>query len=916
MLIGVSAVVLAAAGAGAYYWRHHRGLLDDAKFRLAHNDVYGAELDLDRYLRDHPNNPEASFRLGMINLAENNPIAAERNFRRAQAGHFNPKMLVLPLGDAYMRQRHFDEALNDFTVDKAAPGTKSEVLAVRASAYLALRRFAEAKKAASDGIAAEPEAVDPILVAARVDMAEGDIASAKQHVAEGLKRDPQRQDALLLQAEIYMHDSDPTDALKEAQAVLALNAARMDAKMAAARALAALHEDLKASKYVDEVLKRTPRDLGANYLRVVLAVRQRDFVTADASLQVIQPEIDNLPQGNYFEAITKLGRNLPAQAEEAASKYASRNPGDPSGQKLLAFCELALHKPDRALAVIRPLAAAGHTDADTLDLMARAEAMQGDLKDAETNLKQAVELQPGNTDILNRLAASKLSQGEIAAGEADLRHSLASTPDQPTAARTLVETALSQGDFISAQNAVDALRKATGDSELVGMLDAEVKTAKLDLDGARSLYLDILKRFPESRDATFGLVQVEARLGESKTAEDRLSGWMALHPTDKVGLRMQVKSLLAANDIKDATAAAEAAHAGNPVDPEITGMLATLYINAKKPAQAVSLLDRAATSENPSLAALRGEALIQNNQLSEANSILSAAVAQAPTDQRARFALLDLYLKQKNFIAARSTIMDGLTASPGTPRLMEALVALDLRTDGIKTALQTAAELQKEPANMPVALLLPGTALAASGDLKGAADAFQAAYKQSPSITLALAATNALIRAKQQPQARALMENWLAQHPDDYTALQVLSTMAITDHRDQEADQLLNRVLKLRPADSVALNNLAWVKLGENDAAAASSYALRAYYLAPGPETQDTLGWALLKLNQPSKALTLLEQAAAAKFTSGIMYHYAAALQANGRKRDAQAAVDRALADTTPFAERADAEKLRAQLAP
>jgi tetratricopeptide (TPR) repeat protein len=89
---------------------------------------------------------------------------------------------------------------------------------------------------------------------------------------------------------------------------------------------------------------------------------------------------------------------------------------------------------------------------------------------------------------------------------------------------------------------------------------------------------------------------------------------------------------------------------------------------------------------------------------------------------------------------------------------------------------------------------------------------------------------------------------------------------------------------------------------------------MRAYYLAPGPETQDTLGWTLLKKGDAAMSLKLLEQAAAAKPSPAIMYHYASALQANGRNRDALAAIDESLGKKDEFDERPDAEKLRTAL--
>jgi hypothetical protein len=89
---------------------------------------------------------------------------------------------------------------------------------------------------------------------------------------------------------------------------------------------------------------------------------------------------------------------------------------------------------------------------------------------------------------------------------------------------------------------------------------------------------------------------------------------------------------------------------------------------------------------------------------------------------------------------------------------------------------------------------------------------------------------------------------------------------------------------------------------------------MRAYYLAPGPETQDTLGWTLLKKGDAAMSLQLLEQAAAAKPSPTIMYHYAAALQASGRSHDALAAIEESLSKKDDFDERSDAEKLRTAL--
>jgi cellulose synthase operon protein C len=914
LLIGLPVAALLAFGAGGYWYLHHGDLVADARYRMAHGDFRTAELDLNSYLRRHPHHPEASYRLGVLNLAQDNPVAAERNLKIAREGNFDPKSIVVPLGEAYMRQRRFDDVLTDFTAESAAPGTKSQVLTVRASAYLSLNRLAEARQAAADAMAAAPDNVEPKLVAARVELAAGDEHAADQRVDEALAKDPKRAEALLLKGELCMHHGDVPGALKYAQEVLAANPNRPDAKMAAARALAAQHHDLEASKLLDEVLKHSPRDVGANYLRVILAVRQHDFATADASLAAISPVVDKLPQGQYFLAITKLGRNQPEQAQEAAAKYVARMPNDTAGIKLLAFAELALHRPDRAVEVLKPLTSTGTPDADTLDLLARSQAMTGDMKSAETNLTKAAALQPENTEILNRLAAAKLDLGDTGAGQAELRRSLDKQPDQPVAAETLVQTALAAGDIKGASATVEQLRKAIGDTELVGTLDAQVKVANLDLLGAKALYEDVLKRFPDSRSATFGLVQAEGRLADAKSAEQRLDGWMAKHPTDKQGLQLQLKAYGAAGDTKSAIAAAEAAHAGDPNDADITQALATLYLTNKQTDKALGLLDRAADTPNPTLTSLHAQALVLAGRDDDARKAYQQAEAAATGALWPRFGLLQLAIRQKDYTEAREVLDEAMRMAPGNPRLLEAAVALDLKQNGIKAALDTAEKLKQDPQNMPAALLLSGSALEANGDLKGAADAYVAAFHEAPSSGLATAAASALARAGRREEAKALLTGWLPKDPKDVTALQVLASYALNDRRWYDASRMLDQVLVFDPNNPIALNNAAWTKLHAGDTAAALGYAQRAYFLTPSPETEDTLGWMLAKSSQTAKALPLLEQAAAAKPKSDILYHYAYALQAEGHTKDAKAALQHALADAKPFDERSDAQAMLAGL--
>jgi putative PEP-CTERM system TPR-repeat lipoprotein len=917
LMLGLPALALLSAGAGAYVLFHHGDLLKEAESRIAQGDMHGAEIDLDTYLRGHPGNAEASFHLGTIKLAENNLVAADRLLRQARAGGYDPAAIVMPLGETYLQQHKFEELLTDFPAGRAPAGAESDTLSLRASAYLALHQAQQAKQSAAAAVAAAPGKAAPVVVAARIDAAMNDTKAAEDRIDALLAKDPKLPEAVLLKIDLMLRRNDAVGALKIAEKLLAENPSSPAVKMANARALTGLGRDLDAMKLVNDVVHHLPHDIGANYLKLRLADRQRDFAAADTALTVLLPVIDELPQGEYFAGVTKLGVGQPAQAQEAAAKYVAQHPGDPAGLKLLAFAELTLNRGDRVEAVLAPLMQGGHPDADTLDLAARAKAMRGDLKGAEQELSQASALQPGNSDILNRLGAARVELGDTAAGEADLRRSLTQTPDQPRAASALVQTALAAGDVKGAATTVDQLRKAVGDSETVGVLDGQVKIAQLDLKGAEAVYTDVLKRFPDSRPATLGLVQVEGRLGNAKTARDRLAGWMAAHPTDKIGLKLLVTGDMAGRNVAGAIAATEAAHGADPADIDIDLALAELYIANKMPEKAADLIDRstaAGTSVNPALLPLKGQALISMGRLAEAQDVLTTAIQTTPGDARPRFGLIELKMRQKDYDGARQVAQDALTALPGNPRLMEALVATDYKAHGIQAALATAAALKQDPRNMPAALMLPGTVLAASGDKAASAAAYLAAFHEAPSEDLALTASGALDRAGKTADATALLTEWTNQHPDSAGAQRVLAAMALGAHRDQEAGDRLARVLAAHPSDAAALNNMAWVKLQSGDGAAALGYAQRAYYLSPGAETEDTLGWVMAANGNTAGALPLLEQAAAMKPSAPILYHYAFALDGQSRLREAREALDKALAAKGPWDERAAAEKLQAKL--
>ncbi len=912
LVIVVTVGVLAAAGGGGAFLALHRGdPLVTGRRLMDKGDMHRAALYLREAVRRHPDNAEAAWRLGVADLALGNPAAAELELKRARQHGYDAQALLLPLGQAYLQQHHFDLLLRDFPMPAKPPLAVADTGALRSAAELALGNTQAAADAAAAAVAADPAEAPAQLASARVALARGDTAAAAAAVAHVLQAAPKQPDALLLRATMALLQDHGQAVLDDADLVLKDNPRRIDAKLMRVRALAVLGREREARSLVDEVLRSARRDPSANYLRLMLAIRSHDWPAAGESLDVISPIIGSLPRGLYYMALVKINVGQPAQAEEAAAKFLTIHPDDVEAHKLMAFIALSRRRPQDARAQLQDIVASGHADADALALMGRAQAMAGDDKAAEKTLAQAQAMAPKDADILNRLAGVRLALGEIGMADQDLRSSLAIDPHQAEAGTALVRGLLQHGDVAGATKALDGLKQSLGDTALTGLLSAEIKLAAYDLPGAHDLLLKMRKQFPDDDAVALLLVRVDGQLGEVQNAQSLLSDVLHRHPAEQAALELQLPLLLAQGKTDQAVAVAEAAHEAAPGRPAITAALAGAYMRAHDPDRAIALLDRAAAvAGDPSLTMLRARALVSAGKAPAARDVLSALLDSSPGNVEARRELAMLQAENHDIELARTTLRDGLRTSPGNILLMGSLVGLDLKAGGTAAALKTAAALTADPANLPAARQLTGDLWAATGDQARAAAAYQAAFTASPSAELAVRAADALSHAGKPAAADALLTGWLGTHPDDVATLSVLGSLQVQQKQTAQAQATLAHLIALRPADAAALNNLAWLHGQQGDLDVALALARRAYFIAPEANSADTLGWIMDLHGDAKGALPLLRRAAGTGHNPDQLYHYAVALSQTGSKDQAKSLLKQLLSQNPTFDERPSAARL------
>lgn len=915
LLAGTAAVVLLGGGAGAWYTlRQERDPMVLAREMLAHGDLRGAGLELRNAVEARPENAEAHFRLATVELAQNDPIAAEREARLARQSGWDAVQANQLISTALLRQGKFKAVLDEFKPDGLPPAQAAPLLVTRALAQLGLQDQAAASASVTEAERLAPEDPTVALAASRVAGVKRDFVTAEREADRAIRLAPKSAEAQLVKGQLASARGDRKVALAAFDAAVDLAPNNVIAKLERGNLHLQNNDDAKSRADVEDVLKADPRNAGALYLQGVLRIRAKDFKGADESFERIAPVIDRLPRGLYYLAIEKAALGQMAQAADAIERYAARYPNDLEGLKLLARLDLATKQPDPVIRALNPTAVAGTADAEILDLLGSAYALRGNVAQAVQLQQRASDLAPQNANILTHLASSRMQLGDASGAAGALERSLQLQPTQVEAQQGLVEAALQNGNLSQAQAALDKLRTQVGDTETVANLGGLLALARFDLAGAEQQFRAAVEKFPQSILLKLNLAKVLSVEGKREEAEGVLADALKQDPANGLALNALVTSFLQAGQTNRAIAAAETAHQAASANLNITGALAELYIRAGDPKKALTLLDQSGSSLPPSLLAVRGQAQYVAGDHDAAENTWRDLINLQPENADARRILVSALVRDKKFDDARAVVRQGLSLVPGNPVLLATDVGIAQEEGGLQAGLAEADKLRKDAANLPAATILKGDLLTAANRPAEAAAAFQAEYKQSPSLTLAVRSAGALQASGSTDAAIAQLNDWLKRQPNDPDAMRQLAALQIAAGRYAEAEPTLRDVLKQRPADPVTLNNLAWV-LQEQGKPDALSYARRAFVAAPTPDVADTLGWVLATNGKAEDAIPLLRQAAKAKPQDpSVQYHLALALNGAGHKDEAVQALSTAVSQPGNFGEKAKAQALLDQL--
>jgi putative PEP-CTERM system TPR-repeat lipoprotein len=888
-------------------------LLAEAQQYQQKGDLKGALIQLKNAVEKSPEDGEARFQLGSLEMEMRDVASAEKELRKARSLGI-PTDRVLPLlGKVDLQQGHFKELLEDIPAEQAAKSAL--LLALRGDALIATGKPAEAKQAYDQALALNPNQGEALLGLARHAMSQHDRDGAFHYLDEAVAKDAKNPEIWMTRGVVMRMEGRVDDALAAYDQVLKLKPDHFSAHVEKAYIEIARGQFPAAKTEIETAEKISPNNMLVTYTRALYEFSQGKHAAAhEALLKVLKNAPDHMPS-ILLAGAAELSLGSTQQAEQHLRKYLESNPDNVYARKLLAQAQLKSAQPADAAATLAPVLKDSIQDPQLLALAGASYMQTRDFDKASNYLEKAAALAPKAVGVRTSLGIAKLAQGQEARGLSELETATTLDPKSIQAAMALIQTEMHLKHYDKALAAVQNLEKQQPGNPQVQNVKGAVYVVKGDAASARAAFEKALALQSSFFPATVNLARLDIQDKKPDAARQRFEKLLETDKNNASAMAALGELAMSQKRADEATSWFEKASNVNPdaIAPAIT--LGTHYLRTNQPQKALTLARKFQTANptNPDVLELLGQAQVVNKDLTGALDTYGKLVNVLPKSAQAQLRLAGVHMLMKNESAAADDLKRAVDLQPDFVPARLAQIDLALRNKRFDDALAMARKIQSLNEKSPVGFAVEGDVLVAQGKPAQAVGAYDKALTLAlgKDFSVVLKAAQAENAAGKHKEAQARLGQWMKANPNDLGAALAMSELQLVGKDYKAAIATLEDVQKRAPNNVLVLNNLAYAYQQQKDPRALAT-AEQAYKLASdNAQVADTLAWMLLEQGNTARALPLLQKAVTtAPNAAEIRYHYAVGLQKSGDKLGARKELDKLLAENKNFPQAEEARAL------
>lgn len=899
LLTGGSVAVAVDAKASRFY--------EDALIRYEKKDLVGAVIQLKNALQIDKNMLPVQMLLGKVLLQNGDVAAAEVAFLEAIRLGVNRAEVVVPLGQAYMAQgKHrliFEQAT--FNVAGLPGAVQLQLLLLRASASADLSDVRNAMMSVEEARAIDSRdpavwlAEVPIRIRAR------QFKEAAVAVDRALSLAPESAEVWYQKGSVAHVSGDLQATLTAYSRAIKAQPEHVEARVARAGLLLDLNRATEAATDLTELGRIAPGEPRAAYLKALLSERNGKHEEAQAALREVTHLIDPVPidfiryrtQLLMLNGLAHFGLNELEKAKQYLETF-QRQQGNTPASKLLAQIYMGESNVDRAIDTLENYLRTNPADGQAMTLLGSAYLSKGQNAKATTLMQQALKSKdnPAHRTVLG---LSLIRSGQGGSGLAELEASYKQDATQTQAGVSLVGVYLRTGRAVKAVAVAENLvKQQPGNPSFFNVLGMARGQAG-DLPGAKAAFEQAVKLSDTFVAPKINLARLEIAAKAYDAAAVRLEAVLKANEknTEAMG-EMAVLSERRGQQAQAQRWLEKATDIAGPKEVRWGLALSDFHLRHDQPAPALEAVKRVSGKLPDDLTVLLAyaKAQIANRDMVGAKGTLTSATRMADYNPAPQVQIALLQLAANNVPGAAYSLEKALSTQPEFLPAQALMTEVDLRRGDAAKAEKRAREIVAKHPKRAIGHSLLGDIAVARNQSAVALEAYRRAHQTEPSSDTLLRLFSAMGSQDGGKPALQLAEQWMKSHPADARIQRALSDGYARIGNFTAAKKAYESLLKLKPDDGAALNNLANVLLRLKDPGAIS-VAEQAVARFPGNANAiDTLGWALYLGGQTDKALQLLRDARLRDPTHPeIRFHLATVLARTGRITEAREELEAAL---------------------
>lgn len=842
------------------------------KALLKNGDLKSAEAAFEEALRQGVNRGEVALPLGQIYLALGRPEAV---IEQIQASELPKKLQVEVLtmrGNAYVEAGNTRLASKTFEdarlLDPAAAGP----LIAEVPMLLGAGQLALARERAEKAVELAPEDAFAWNAKASVLHAAFDMPGALAAYDKALSIYPRHVDARVARAGLFIDLKREDGARKDLEFLLpiapdepraaylrALLASQKGDEKAIAAALAdvtrtidalppawlARRESLlmagalahhglanleKARGYLDVLISRNPRNVGAKKLLASIYVDTKDFARALPLLETLLKQMPDDPQVMFLLGSVHMAQHRYLQASELLERAAAMT-GSAEMNRTLAFSQLGLGRNDIGQISLEKAFAKQPGDTRTGTALAMLYMRQAKTREAQQVAEAMLAADPSNLTIMNFVGSIKGATG-----------------DKVGARATYTEVLAKDVSF----------RPATLNLVRLDVGDKRYDDARIRLD-------QMLRANHDDADALFEYGSLEQKAGRTTEAVRHLRKASEIQRNDPRPSLALIDLYLFQRQGDQALSVAKDLASKLPDNLSVQIALARTYLSQGLPGDARSVLNTATRLADYDA---RVQVIVARMQLAAGNvdgagySVLKAL--QGSPDDLAALALAVEVEARRGDPSKADTALRVLSKKyPDRPETAMTTANLAMSRSQFPAAIAAyrAALAREESTGLALAL---AQAHIAAGEVTKAASFLEGWMKKHPADRPAQKAlAEAQFRAGLLAAARENYAKVIETHPDDASTLNNYANLLL-QIKDPKALEVAQRAVALSPENSAYADTLGWILVQKGDIETGLRYLREARLRNPEiAEIRLHLAHALAKIGRVEEAKAELSAALA-----------------------------------------------------